>query len=214
MAAKKYLKGFLKHFFNNRISKFALVDDNSIIQKTAKIGRFAKALNSELGAYSYIGSSSQLVHAKVGKYCSIASQCLIGLATHPIEFMSTSQIFVLKNNPTGYRWSSDDKFIPYNKVNIGNDVWIGARVIIMGGVNIGNGAIIGSGAIVTKDIPDYAIAVGVPARVIKYRFPPLLISKLNNLKWWDLPENVLKKNLSIFKKSKLDEKDIESILLS
>ena len=55
------------------------------------------------------------------------------------------------------------------KVTIGNDVWIGMRSIIMPGVKIGNGAVIGAGAIVTKDVPDYAIVGGVPAKVIKYR---------------------------------------------
>lgn len=55
------------------------------------------------------------------------------------------------------------------KVTIGNDVWIGMRSIIMPGVTIGNGAVIGAGAVVTKDVPDYAIVGGVPAKVIKYR---------------------------------------------
>ena len=55
------------------------------------------------------------------------------------------------------------------KVTIGNDVWIGMRSIIMPGVKIGNGAVIGAGAVVTKDVPDYAIVGGVPAKIIKYR---------------------------------------------
>lgn len=54
-------------------------------------------------------------------------------------------------------------------VVIGDDVWIGTRVIILPGVKIGNGVIIAAGAVVTKDIPDYAVAGGVPAKVIKYR---------------------------------------------
>lgn len=60
-------------------------------------------------------------------------------------------------------------FEPKEKVNIGNDVWIGTRVIILPGVNIGNGVIIGAGAVVTKDVPDYAVVGGVPARVIRFR---------------------------------------------
>lgn len=55
------------------------------------------------------------------------------------------------------------------EVVIGNDVWIGMRVVIMPGVRIGNGAIVGAGAIVTKDVPNYAIVGGVPAKIIKYR---------------------------------------------
>lgn len=56
-----------------------------------------------------------------------------------------------------------------SSITIGSDVWIGRRVIILPGVTIGNGVVIGSGAVVTKDIPDYAVAVGVPACVKKYR---------------------------------------------
>lgn len=55
------------------------------------------------------------------------------------------------------------------RVIIGDDVWIGMRSIIMPGVKIGNGAVIGAGAVVTKDVPDYAIVGGVPAKIIKYR---------------------------------------------
>ena len=55
------------------------------------------------------------------------------------------------------------------KVVIGNDVWIGMRSIIMPGVKIGNGVVIGSGAVVTKDIPDYAVVGGVPAKIIRFR---------------------------------------------
>lgn len=60
-------------------------------------------------------------------------------------------------------------YLPKEKVIIKNDVWIGKRVVIMPGVTIGNGVIIGACAVVTKDVPDYAVVAGVPAKIIKYR---------------------------------------------
>ena len=68
---------------------------------------------------------------------------------------------------------------------LGHDVWIGANAIVKDGISIGNGVVIAAGAVVTKDIPDYAIAAGVPARVLKYRFTKEIIQDLLNLKWWD-----------------------------
>ncbi|MEY0719389.1 CatB-related O-acetyltransferase [Providencia alcalifaciens] len=75
---------------------------------------------------------------------------------------------------------------------IGNDVWIGVNSIILDGVKIGNGAIIAAGSVVTKDIPDYAIVGGIPAKIIKYRYPPNEIKILNEISWWDLDEECLK----------------------
>ena len=77
---------------------------------------------------------------------------------------------------------------------IGADVWIGANALIKGGVSIGVGAVIGAGAVVVKDIPPYAIVGGVPAKIIKYRFPDDIIELLLLSKWWELSEDVLKLN--------------------
>ena len=76
-------------------------------------------------------------------------------------------------------------------INIGNDVFIGMNVTILDGVNIGDGAIIGAGAVVSKDIPPYAIAVGSPIRIIKYRFDQPEIDELLKIKWWDFSEDKL-----------------------
>jgi len=75
---------------------------------------------------------------------------------------------------------------------LGNDVWIGANTLIMGGIKVGDGAIIGAGAVVTKDIPAYAIAVGCPAKVIRYRFDEPTIGRLLALQWWNKPDQEIR----------------------
>jgi acetyltransferase-like isoleucine patch superfamily enzyme len=86
----------------------------------------------------------------------------------------------------------------YGITNIGNDVWIGDKVIVIGGITIGDGAVVGAGAVVTHDVPPYAIVAGVPAKVIKYRFDDEKIRKLLDLKWWDWSEEEIKQNREFF----------------
>lgn len=194
----KYLLGLINNIFNKAVSFFALIDSKSIINKKAKIYYSAQIFDSSINSYSYIGPRSHIVFANIGKFCSIASDCYIGLPSHSLNHISTSPIFTTKKNGTGSSWTSLNTFEEHHRVILGNDVWIGTRAIIMSGLKIGNGAIIGAGAIVTKDIPDYAIAVGVPAKVIRYRFDKPIIEKLLEIKWWNMPDKELKMNIGIF----------------
>jgi acetyltransferase-like isoleucine patch superfamily enzyme len=83
-------------------------------------------------------------------------------------------------------------------INIGNDVWIGANVIVLGGVNIHDGAVVGAGSIVTKDVLPYSIVAGNPAKLIKKRFKKSVIEKLLKIQWWndDYKIGLAKTNLS------------------
>ncbi|MCL2798774.1 MAG: CatB-related O-acetyltransferase [Endomicrobia bacterium] len=119
----------------------------------------------------------------IGKFCSIAKNThIICGGEHDVEWVSTYP-FIPRHEMKNLQHLSTIKY--KGDIEIGNDVWIGANATILSGVKIGNGAIIAAGAVVVKDIPDFAIAGGVPAKVIKYRFSEDIIEKLNKIKWWD-----------------------------
>ncbi len=124
----------------------------------------------------------------IGKFCSFADDVVILLGgEHDYENVSTYPFGQLL-----WRFSKTRTVHTKGDVTIGNDVWVGRGAIIRSGVTIGDGAVIGAGSVVVADIPDYAIAGGNPAKVIKYRFNPDVIEKLLLLKWWDWPWKVLR----------------------
>lgn len=207
----KYILGILKNLFNPAVSLFALIDDKSVISRKAKVYGRVQVTYSAMGDYSYVGRGSRVIHADVGKFCSIAGDVKLGMGTHTLDKMSTSPIFTECHNSTGHQWTGHQIDYPYKRVKVGNDVWIGASAMIMGGISIGNGAVIGAGAIVTRDVPPYAIVAGVPAKIIRYRFSQEIIDKLIESQWWDMPESVLKDNIALFQDSHCEEA-VEALL--
>lgn len=134
---------------------------------------------------------------KIGKYCSLAAGCKIFLGQyHRADWITTYPFTVL---PEEFPEVAHIKGHPYSPgdVTIGNDVWIGTDVTIMAGVTIGDGAIIGAKALVTKNVAPYTIAGGNPAKEIRKRFDEETIARLLEIKWWDWPEEKLRKNLPL-----------------
>lgn len=176
------------------------INGNNIIYSQCQI------YDVELGKYSYIGGKSKITKCKIGNYVSIGEGLRIIAGVHPTTMVSTHPIFYSTTNEIDSSFVHQQKFNEYKYsdddgkwfVEIGNDVWIGENVSILSGVKIGHGAIVGTGAVVTKDVPPYAIVVGIPAKLIKYRFDDNTISKLLECSWWDRDEKWIRENAELF----------------
>lgn len=181
--------GFFVSKFLRWINRPAL--RNCKIDKTAKVCSGSNCISVKMGRYSYMGKNNSVTNTTIGSFCSIASYCAIGGGDHKMDMISTSPIFIGGKNVFGKNFGH---YIPrmHKHVHIGHDVWIGENVFINDGLTIGNGAVIGAHSVVTHDIPPYAVAVGVPAKVIKYRFSSEEIEKIELSKWWEWSEEKLK----------------------
>ena len=155
------------------------IDPQSVIMKNHSLS------NVSVGKGTYIADNAIISDTTIGKFCSIGPNLLCGWGIHPIDGISTSPAFYSTKKQSGFTFSKTDKCVEQKHIIIGNDVFIGANVTILDGVVIGHGAVIGAGAIVSKDIPPYAIAIGSPIQIVKYRFPPEIIKELLESNWWD-----------------------------
>jgi len=148
----------------------------------------------DIGLYSHGGCfipPQMDKNTKIGRYCSIATSVRIMNRNHPMNFKSMHAFFF---NPALKICEHDP--IEYISLNVGNDVWIGHNAIIMPNVKeIGHGAVIAAGAVVNKNVPPYAVVVGNPARVVRYRFSEKVIEELLASKWWDKSIEEIKLNI-------------------
>ena len=201
MSIKYYLQKLFGRLFDKpviikgKVVGYSLVRSekaNCIIGDHTKVYPPFNLHEIKLGDYSYIAKNSDINNCEIGKFCSIGPNFCCGLGIHPTNGISTSPMFYSAAKQNGISLSKENKIPEFKPSIIGNDVFIGANVTILDGVHISDGAVIGAGAVVTDNIPPYAIAVGVPATVIKYRFEEDTINNLLLRKWWDDPEEKLK----------------------
>jgi phosphonate metabolism protein (transferase hexapeptide repeat family) len=157
------------------------------------IGPRTSMSESTFGDYSYVCDGCSIVWADIGKFCSIASSNRINPGNHPM-WRAALHHFTYRSESYGFAVEDDHEFFEWRKehrVTLGNDVWIGHGAVILPGVKIGTGAGIGAGAVVSKDVPPFAIVGGVPAKLIRFRFPEKVQEGLLKLAWWDWPREKL-----------------------
>lgn len=144
-----------------------------------------------LGKYIYIGKNTTISNcSEIGSFTSISSGVKIGLMAHPQNYISTSPTFYAARRG----WVKENSFdeTEGKTTVIGNDVLISANAMIKNGVTIGHGAIIGAGAFVDHDVPPYAIMVGSPAKILRYRFDETMIARLLALEWWKMDDDKIR----------------------
>lgn len=148
--------------------------------------------NSKIGKHSYIVGGN-VSNSVVGAFCSIAKGAYVGgLGRHPLNMVSTHPIFYSVNRQSGSTFVENNLYDEHRTTVLGNDVWVGVGAIILDGIKVGDGAVIAAGAVVTKDVPNYAVVGGVPAKIIKFRFSREEIDQLNYIKWWDFEDRDLR----------------------
>nr|MDN4742047.1 CatB-related O-acetyltransferase [Lachnospiraceae bacterium C1.1] len=199
------IKKFKIEIKKNCIFKSGAYIRNAEFEGRNFLGRNTSFVNGRMGYGSYINRDGDITETDIGRYSSIGANVSTVVGRHPIEKQLAMHPAFTDPDPVfGFSFAKKKTFAENNgRISIGNDVWIGNHVKILDGVKIADGAVIGAGAVVTKDIPPYAVAAGVPARVIKYRFDEKTVEKLLRLKWWDKEESWIRTNIDGFEDAKL-----------
>lgn len=151
----------------------------------------------EIGMYTHGGCfvpGRMDFYTTIGRYCSISRSVKVFNRNHNMKLKSTHAFFF--NHKLGY---CDSDLVEYIPISIGNDVWIGDSVIILPSVTeIADGAVIGAGSVITKNVPPYAVVVGYPSRIVRFRFPNEIIKELLASKWWEKDIEQIKLNMEEF----------------
>lgn len=198
----EYPDVFIEHYENTtdktvELHKLIRLNPGARIYRSTLRGPFFLNQNSQVGPdvvagkYSGMNESCYIARGSMGAYCSVGARSSINPFNHPTNWLS---IHEFQYHANSYDWVEEYRDLArlersadmFSTSTIGNDVWMGHNVNVMGGVTVGDGAIIAAGSVVTKDVPPYAIVAGVPAVIKRFRFPQSTIERLLDVKWWDL----------------------------
>ena len=194
----------------NKLGSNSIVSDSSICGSVS-IGHNSKVLEASLvgsiniGNFTTVNGPSTVIYSElntisIGSFTSIAPNCSIYEVNHHSSRLSTYNVnknlfHAVPSLPALPIFCDSQSKGP---IVIGSDVWIGAKTVVLSGITIGDGAIIGANSTVTSKVPPYSISVGSPARVISYRFDPLIIERLLAVKWWDWDVQKILSNRGLF----------------
>lgn len=192
-----------RYFVDENIAELSsMVESQLKKQWYTKIGKYSYGdicrnhpFIESIGAFSSFAGGTDVVQNHVVQY----------LTTHPMLYYGAHlEEFEEYSNSKSASWYFDgvqphrDKVKPLKRIKIGNDVWLGRNVTITNYANIGNGVIAGAGSVITKDVPDYAVVGGVPARIIRFRYSPEEIESLNKIAWWDWTDDEIRERYDDF----------------
>lgn len=187
------------------IGKGVKLNASTIMEGKNKIYENTTLYNTSIGIGTYISKNCSINDSIIGRFCSLGPNINVVSGLHPTNtFVSTHPAFFSNKKQAGFTFTNINKFLEHKnviddkKVVIGNDVWIGHGVTILEGVTIGDGAIIGANTLVKKNIEPYSINVGIPSKVVGYRFEKNQIEFLKDLKWWNQPFETIKINSYLF----------------
>jgi acetyltransferase-like isoleucine patch superfamily enzyme len=194
-----FWKIFLKITHPSCTIKAAEIGRNTKLQEHVTLEQGSYVYTKSVGKYTFINKYCLIDKSveSIGSFCSIAYGCKIGLANHPVDWVSTHPFAYDKK----YGFVEKNKFSIMStapKCKIGNDVWIGANAIILAGVTVGDGAIIGANAFINKDVEAYSIVTGTPAKHQKYRFDNDTVDQLKKIEWWKWSDKKIKENIELF----------------
>lgn len=184
--------------------------DSIVGPHIAELKRLEKAGRVTIGdhtrAYS-IPTIKHFIHdetkLRIGDYCSLSTEAVIYLGgKHKVDAVTTYPHRIL----WGMEGAGKDGFpTPTGDSEIGSDVWLCPGSHVLSGVRIGHGAIVGAGSVVTKDVPDFAVVAGNPARIVRYRFSKEQIAALLEIAWWEWPRDEVERAVPLLAGENIDD---------
>lgn len=183
-----------------RIHPTAVIIDSELGDWT-EVGDRSSLIETRLGDFSYVERDSQAIYARVGRFCSIASGVRINPGNHPLERAALHH-FTYRSRWYGLAGDDDEGFFEWRRsqpVILGDDVWLGHGAVVLPGRTVGTGAAVGAGAVVTRDVPPFTVAAGVPAVPVRERFSKHVQEGLMRIAWWSWPWDRLRRTLNDFR---------------